>query len=102
MDFPIKLSSRAFVSGLSEFKQVVILMLKTYNGGFLQNPTIGSVLSVHETDRDLIDESIRSTLSQINGVSVTSVTISEDYTQAAVSLVYNGKIVNFVFNINIA
>lgn len=70
MDLPLFLESEAFVpSGLPELRQVIELLLRNSLGEFLQDASLGSMVSVHEST-PRIDYAVRTALSSVKGLKV--------------------------------
>lgn len=98
MDFPLKLSKLVPITGIAEFKQCVYLLLKVQIGNFLQNYSMGSLVEIHSSEADLLEENIRNTLSQIKECEIEDVTIFPNEDTQLV-LKYQGKSVDFKFNL---
>lgn len=99
MDFPMVLENESFVTSTNEFRQCLQLILVNPLHTFLQNYQIGSLVSIHSTNEDAMENNIRETLKELDGVSVSSIA-QDSEGQYSVSVYYKGSIVNFTFNIN--
>lgn len=110
MDFPLNFDLYAamlnadmpnqnpHVYGHDELKQLMWLVLKQARGSFCQSAVMGSSIGIHTDDVDLLWESIKYTLEQIRGLTVTKLSVDgEIYTM---QVTYMGNINNFEFNIN--
>lgn len=100
MDFPLDLTKNKFISGMDEFQQDVMFLLKEPVKTFIQDCSIGSYVDVHSSDNDSVAEQVRKTLSELTDVIVKSVQVELPSVWAEVE--YKGEIVNFQFNIELS
>lgn len=97
MDLPIALEHQAFVSEGEELNQSIYTILLTPLKRFMQSGAIGSQVNIHTGDAEEVEEGLRYTMNQINGVTVESVTRSGVGT-FDIRYTYFGDIRTFTFN----
>lgn len=100
MDFPIDITTKEFVKGISEFRQVVLLILKNQITMFYQGMDVGSKVPQHGPE-SLLEYGIRETLKQIPGAELDSYSSEESGSSVKVFITvrYNGDIEEFEFSV---
>ena len=100
MDLPAILEDMEFVSSSNEIKQVIKLLLLNQKGTFFQSYKIGSLIGIHSSDVDEIEEGIRQTLAQIPDLVVQKVSMIT-FDNFEVTINYKGNVEQFTFNIDV-
>ncbi len=99
MDFPLILDTGTFVYGIEELRQTITALLKVRIARWLQDNKIGSYVSIHSNDVELLEESTQATIQQIDGLTAVSVTANTEGQITAV-VRYRGQVQEFQFNVN--
>jgi len=98
MDLPLVLKSNStFVTGVEELKQNLYLLLKEPIMSWYQSTKVGSRIALHSSDKNILYDSVKDTLAQINGVEIEAIDIEDIYIK--IKLNYNGRKLEEVFKI---
>jgi len=102
MDFPLDLTTQAYVYAMDEFKQTLKVLFLDYIGSFVQSPYLGSQIGIHETDITLIKTGAQATVEQIPGASLLDCTVrvhDGHKVTAFLQVQYRGNIIDFKFDV---
>jgi len=99
MDLPIVLQGNStFITGVTELKQNLYLLLKEPIGSWYQSARTGSYVSLHSTDTIELRNAVKDTLSQIRGIEVVSIDVTGNET-VRLRINYNGRELTEEFNL---
>lgn len=98
MDFSLDLR-KGFLTSVEEFRQTLFILLQNPKGTFIQGPYVGSFVSPHLSDNDLLEEQVRQTLNQLSGVSIQDVSVSNG-NEVTVKLTYKNNFIKLKYLIN--
>ena len=99
MDLPIVLDGNAtFVTGVTEMKQDLYLILKEPIRTWYQSARTGSFINLHSTDTVELRNAVKDSVSQLKGVEIISIDVIED--QVLLRINYNGREIEDTFGLN--
>lgn len=86
-----------FVYGYEELKQDIYLLLKTLQGRFLQDISLGTMAVPHTIGEEYLYSAVRRCVEQIKGLQCKGVEIIND--RIVLTVVYNGAVQNFDYSV---
>lgn len=98
MDLPIRLDKEStFVTGVTELKQDLFLLLKEPIMTWYQSCRTGSYISLHSTDVVELRGAVKDTVSQLKGVEIVSIDITGN--NVTLKINYNGRELEEIFEL---
>lgn len=98
MDLPIVLDKNStFVTGVTEMKQDLFLLLKEPIMTWYQSTRTGSYIPLHSTDAVELRNAVKDSVSQLRGIEIISIDVIE--TNVILRINYNGREITETFGL---